>query len=149
MNYLDSKFIDELVDICIRNNVIEDFQQKIIDEIINGFPDLYLEVNEIYEYFSKIIFQYNCYDPIFSKISSEYQFKIYENTIGSNYLELIKKQYDAGIISNDFYGFICNYHTELSNMIVWERDKLIDYFGLKTLERSYLLKNKFNKITYF
>ena len=33
------------------------------------------------------------------------------------------------------------YKDELEKMIVYERNDLIDYFGYKTLERSYLMKN--------
>ena len=97
--------------------------------------------NEIYDYFAKIIFQYSYKDPDFIKIASEYQVKIYSNTIGTDYLILINKQYQLGLISDNFYNFVQENYNDLLNMIIWERDNLIDYFGLKTLEKSYLLKD--------
>jgi ribonucleoside-diphosphate reductase alpha subunit len=138
---LDKNYLIELNIIWDKYNILEEHREKIISEIYEGLPDSELTVNEIYDYFAKIIFQHSCKDPDFSKISSEYQVKIYSNTIGTDYLNLIKKQHELGLISDIFYNFICEHNDKLSNMLVWERDGLIDYFGLKTLERSYLLKD--------
>ena len=44
------------------------------------------------------------------------------------------------MISADAYLLLQKYATELDAMCVYERDYLIDYFGFKTLERSYLLR---------
>ena len=54
----------------------------------------------------------------------------------------IKKVTDAQTSS----GYIVNqhYYDTLINLIDHDRDKLIDIFGIKTLQRSYLLKDKNN-----
>ena len=44
--------------------------------------------------------------------------------------------------NKDFYEFIMNHCDDLDSIIDIERDYLINYFGFKTLERSYLLKVK-------
>ena len=44
------------------------------------------------------------------------------------------------LLSDDLYNFVCKYSSELNQMIDQNRDYLIDYFGFKTLERSYLFK---------
>ena len=44
------------------------------------------------------------------------------------------------LVSDDLYKFVCKFSTELNEMIIQDRDYLIDYFGFKTLERSYLFK---------
>lgn len=46
----------------------------------------------------------------------------------------------AGMISDETYKVIQKYSSELDNMIVNDRDFNFDYFGYKTLEKSYLLK---------
>ena len=46
----------------------------------------------------------------------------------------------AGLISDDVYAVIQKHATELNAMIVHDRDFNFDYFGYKTLEKSYLLK---------
>jgi ribonucleoside-diphosphate reductase alpha chain len=44
------------------------------------------------------------------------------------------------LINNEVFEISKNYNKELSEIIDHNRDYLIDYFGFKTLERSYLLK---------
>ena len=51
-----------------------------------------------------------------------------------------KKIYDAGFLSDEVYEIIKNNARKINSMIVGDRDYSIDYFGFKTLERSYLLK---------
>jgi ribonucleoside-diphosphate reductase alpha chain len=48
----------------------------------------------------------------------------------------------APLIAPHVYEFIMANATRLDNAIRYERDYLFDYFGFKTLERSYLLKLK-------
>ena len=44
------------------------------------------------------------------------------------------------LISHDFWNVVNNNKDVLNNMIDYNRDYLIDYFGFKTLERAYLMK---------
>ena len=44
------------------------------------------------------------------------------------------------LISDEFWAVVCTHHNELEAMIDVSRDFLIDYFGFKTLERSYLMR---------
>ena len=44
------------------------------------------------------------------------------------------------LVSSNLYNFVSLYSNEINNMIVHDRDYLIDYFGFKTLERAYLFK---------
>jgi ribonucleoside-diphosphate reductase alpha chain len=43
------------------------------------------------------------------------------------------------LISDEFWATVCTYCIELESIIIMSRDFLIDYFGFKTLERSYLM----------
>ena len=43
------------------------------------------------------------------------------------------------LISDEFWATVCTHCIELESIIVMSRDFLIDYFGFKTLERSYLM----------
>lgn len=142
---MNSEYIKELKELWIKYNVLEEYQDKIINELIFGYPDTNMSDIERYDYFAKNIIQYVNIDPIFNNIAGCYQFEIYEKTIGRDYLNLINLQYKTGLLSDNFYKFVCNNTEELYKMIVWERDNFIDYFGLKTLERSYLLKNSDGK----
>ncbi len=44
------------------------------------------------------------------------------------------------LISQELYNVIQKYPDEIESMLCYERDYLIEYFGFKTLERSYLMK---------
>jgi len=44
------------------------------------------------------------------------------------------------LLSETFYNFVSNYSQQINDMIVYDRDYLIDYFGFKTLERAYLFR---------
>jgi ribonucleoside-diphosphate reductase alpha chain len=46
----------------------------------------------------------------------------------------------AGMISDEVYKVIVQHGKELDTMVVHDRDFNFDYFGFKTLEKSYLLK---------
>jgi ribonucleoside-diphosphate reductase alpha chain len=44
------------------------------------------------------------------------------------------------LVSESFWSFTQMYREELDNIIIHDRDYLIDYFGFKTLERAYLFR---------
>ena len=44
------------------------------------------------------------------------------------------------LVNKEFYEIVEKNKEELDKMIIHERDYLIDYFGFKTMERSYLMK---------
>lgn len=46
----------------------------------------------------------------------------------------------AGLIRDDFYRLVQEHAEALDAMIVHERDFLFDYFGLKTLQKGYLMR---------
>ena len=44
------------------------------------------------------------------------------------------------LLSNELFEFVATYTQEIEDMINYDRDYLIDYFGFKTLESAYLFK---------
>lgn len=46
----------------------------------------------------------------------------------------------ASLVSDELMDLVKKYHKKIESMIVHDRDYDFDYFGFKTLERSYLLK---------
>lgn len=54
----------------------------------------------------------------------------------------ISKLYDTGIISKEFFEYCSSNMEDLIKIVDYERDYLFDYFGLKTLKKSYLLKDE-------
>ena len=67
-------------------------------------------------------------EPIFSNVMEQlYEFK---DLHGVN----------RPLLSEEFWDFTQQYRNKINEMINYDRDYLIDYFGFKTLERSYLFK---------
>ena len=46
----------------------------------------------------------------------------------------------SSLVSEEYYNIIQKHHIRIQRKLNMERDYLFDYFGIKTLERSYLLK---------
>jgi ribonucleoside-diphosphate reductase alpha chain len=51
-----------------------------------------------------------------------------------------KHDKQSPLVSQELYDIVLKYPLEIENMCDYERDYLIDYFGLKTLERAYLTR---------
>lgn len=67
-------------------------------------------------------------DPTFSNVMKVlYEFR---DVHGNNY----------PLVSESLFKFVEKHATRLNEMIVYDRDYLIDFFGFKTLERAYLFK---------
>lgn len=56
-------------------------------------------------------------------------------------LSVCEKLHKAGRISNEYYNTVFYHYESLQEMLNFDRDYEIDYFGFKTLERAYLLKH--------
>ena len=64
----------------------------------------------------------------------------FSETIQILYDNKDKNGFKTPLISEDLYQIVQKHKTKLNSVIKHKRDSLIGYFGLKTLERSYLLK---------
>lgn len=61
---------------------------------------------------------------------------------GVSYLSLIQSLYNTESIGKEMYDLVSQHAETYEKMIDPSRDFWIDYFGIKTLERSYLLGNE-------
>lgn len=67
--------------------------------------------------------------------------KSFKETIEDLYNNVNKEtNQHAPMVSEDLYNLVQNHHKKIESMIVHDRDFEFEYFGYKTLERSYLLK---------
>jgi ribonucleoside-diphosphate reductase alpha chain len=62
------------------------------------------------------------------------------NAMTELYRFLDKQGNHSPLVSQELYEIVCKYPGELEDMIVHDRDYLIDYFGFKTLDRAYLTR---------
>ena len=124
INYtsLTKKIIDRLYD-GISTTLIDELTAQQCASLSTTHPD--------YGVLASRILISNCHkntsDNFFESCEKLYNFK---DIHGENYPILSKQQFDI----------ISNHKDTLQNMLNYDRDYLIDYFGFKTLERAYLLR---------
>jgi len=125
---------------------VYEVSKKVIEGIYDGITTKELDILA-----SETSFSLTTVHPDYSQLASRVLItSLYkEDEIKRNFSESIEQLYfyinkktgeKAGLISDDIYNFIIEHKDILDGEIVGDRDFLIDYFGFKTLDRSYLLK---------
>lgn len=80
------------------------------------------------------------YNPDFNLLGGRILISNLHKSTDTNYKNVLEKLNNVGILSTKFYNFATENIEAIQNMFDYERDYLFDYFAVKTLERSYLLK---------
>jgi len=124
INYttLAMKVIDQLYD-GIHTTLIDELSAEQCASMASTHPDYNVLAGRIV-----VSNLHKSTTPSFSQVMEELFFHQDKNGNGSK------------IISTSLFLLSQKYADELNAICVYERDYLIDYFGFKTLERSYLLK---------
>ena len=115
----------------------------IINNIKNGLIDNMTNY-EINEYLALFLSEYIIKDPIFDKIACHYLLlNIYENIDKTNYKNVIDK---TNILSEDYTNYCYKNMDFINKLLDFKKDKLLTFFGILTLQKSYLLKDINGKI---
>jgi ribonucleoside-diphosphate reductase alpha chain len=64
----------------------------------------------------------------------------HHKTTTANFYKTMQQIYKTGLLSQEYWATVQKNRTEWDKIIDYKRDFLIDYFGFKTLERSYLIR---------
>lgn len=87
--------------------------------------------------------------PDYLKLASRIVISNCHKTTSPSYSETISILYNnnidklgnrVGLVSEDLYEFVMENKDKINSVIDYNRDYVFDYFGYKTMERSYLLK---------
>jgi ribonucleoside-diphosphate reductase alpha chain len=119
----------------------------IAQKVITYVKDL-IHTSEIDEVTARILTGMSTIHPDYAKIGSTIIISnLHKNTLGcfSDKIEKLYKNRDShgklhSIVTKKMYTLTMKNKSTLNKMIDYERDFLIDYFGFKTLEKSYLLR---------
>lgn len=118
--------------------------KKVIDGVYDGVTTIELD-NLAAETAAGLTSRHPDYAQLASRIAVS---NLHKNTIKSfsktiealhNYIDP-KTGLHASLIADDVYEIVVNNAHTLDSSIIYDRDFGYDYFGFKTLERSYLLK---------
>jgi ribonucleoside-diphosphate reductase alpha chain len=81
-------------------------------------------------------------DPDYDKLASRILISNHQKKTSPSFSETINILYnnEFKLVSDELYEFVKKHKDKLNSYIDYNRDFLFDYFGFKTLERSYLIK---------
>lgn len=116
---------------------------KVIDQLYDT-----IETSKIDELAAEQCASLSTQHPDFATLASRIIISNHQKNTHSSFSEVMSKLYhftdihgtNKPLISEEIWYFIKDNATTLDDMIVHNRDYLIDYFGFKTLERAYLFK---------
>ncbi len=112
--------------------------QKICGEIYNKIP-----TNKIDELAAEICASLSTEHPDYTELASRIEISNLHKNTSPSYSETTRILFENGkapLISKELFDFVEKNKTKLNSYIKYKRDNLIDFFGLKTLQKSYLFK---------
>ena len=114
---------------------------EILEELERGLVDK-IETIKISELLANICASKISWHPDHNKLASAICIMKLHKETSSSYSETMTKLYknEPSLISEESYNIALKHSDILESAIDYNRDFLIDFFGLKTLERSYLKK---------
>ena len=110
--------------------------QKICNRIYPGITTTELDILA-----SEVCMSMVTENPNFGILGSRLAISNHQKNTKEKFLEVVTDlTNNTQILSDELVEITKKYETEINNIINYERDYLLDYFGFKTLEKSYLLK---------
>ena len=122
---------------------------KVIDQLYDGIP-----TTKIDELTAEQCATMATQHPDYGTLAAYIIVSNHHKTTPTTFYDAMRKLHEfvdvrgqpSPLISNEFWAVVCDKRDELEAMIDVSRDFLIDYFGFKTLERSYLMRSDGNTV---
>ena len=109
--------------------------QKVCSQI---YPNIH--TSEIDELGGQICASLSTEHPDYGHLASNIVISNHHKNTSPSFTECIKALYEEDLISKKIYSIVKTYRAKLNDVIDCSRDFDLDYFGFKTLEKSYLMK---------
>ena len=140
-------------DIIKRNMTHLDRKWLKVDDIIKNILNMLGEdttLNQLYYLISDYCAGKISYHPDYNKLASRVCVERLHKFTDDNYENVLKKACanvdvhgnHAPLISDEFYQNAIKNMSKIKKALKYDRDYNIDYFGMRTLERSYLFKDQ-------
>jgi len=110
---------------------------KIIDQLFDGIQTDKIDEISAEQCASMASIHYD-----YSTLASRLIISNHHRNTSDSFSKTMKKLYAEHLLNDDFMQHVNHHAKQLDAMCDYSRDYLIDYFGFKTLERSYLLSIK-------
>lgn len=118
--------------------------QKVIQGVYKGVP-----TSELDELAAETAASLITEHPDFSRLAARISVSNLHKSTCKDFLELTTKLFEyihpatqkkAPLVSEAYYRFVRDNAKQLNSSLVYDRDFMFEYFGFKTLQKSYLLK---------
>jgi ribonucleotide reductase alpha subunit len=109
--------------------------QKVCSQI---YPNIH--TSEIDELGGQICASLSTEHPDYGRLASNIVISNHHKNTSPSFTECIKALYEEDLISKKIYTIVKTHRAKLNDVIDYSRDFDLDYFGFKTLEKSYLMK---------
>ena len=121
--------------------------QQLVIKIIDQLFDT-ISTTKIDELLAEQCASMSTLNPDYGILASRIVVSNHQKNTNSHFLNVVNILYNfknihgitKPLLSDNLFKFTTEYIEEIEDMIDYERDYLIDYFGFKTLERAYLFK---------
>jgi ribonucleoside-diphosphate reductase alpha chain len=111
--------------------------QKVCSQLSNG-----IETSKLDEFAAETCaMMQSRYHPNYGLLAARILVNNHQKNTPSTLLECVETlHHDQEITSEEYHDLVCKNHESYQSIIDYSRDFMYDYFGFKTLERSYLLR---------
>ena len=141
------KITKRISSLCFNLNQEYLVPQKIAQKVVEGVYDG-VSTSELDNLAAETCAYMSQMHPDFSLLAARIAVSNLQKNTDDSFLETTKKLYfytdasgrDCALVSKGYYDYVCEHIDKLQETIDYSRDFGYDYFGFKTLERSYLLK---------
>ncbi len=116
---------------------------KVIDQLYDG-----ISTDKIDELLAEQCASLASTHPDYNTLAGRIAVSSHHKNTPANFCEVVEKLYrhmdiqknPSPLLTREFSEFVSAHSLELEEMIDYDRDYLIDYFGFKTLDRAYMMK---------
>lgn len=116
---------------------------KVIDQLYDK-----ISTTKIDEFAAEECAALSTMHPDFSTLASRIIISNHQKNTDGSFFSVVEKLHsfkdvhgkEKSLVSEELWQFVSKYREKLDEMIVYDRDYLIDYFGFKTLEKAYLMR---------
>jgi len=116
---------------------------KVIDQLYDG-----ISTTKIDELTAEQCASMASIHPDYNVLAGRIVVSNHMKNTGNSFVDTMEQLYEfkdkqgqkSSLVSDDLHDLLVDFGEEIEAMISYDRDYLIDYFGFKTLERSYLTK---------
>jgi len=117
----------------------------VAQKVINGLYDG-VSTRDLDELAAETAAAMSTIHPDYDTLAARLEISNLHKETNGSFTKNITALHGVGIISDTFNTYCQSNRADLNSMVDYGRDYSFDYFGIKTLKRSYLLKDKIGKI---